>query len=366
MRVPINSIAGYSYEFRNAAKTSNKGIEFAFNYNILHKKDVELNFGITYNFNINKVEKVPADANMDGSMRFASTAMNPSKPYIIREGEPVGLIIGYKAAGFYTVDDFTYDNGVWTLKDGVLDTKLTTYHGQENYRRPDGQYAFPGMPKYENTNGDDVIDNNDAVIIGRMAPRHTGGFHFNGRYKSIDFSANFAYQLDGKVFNANAARSVHSGNNTKWSSMSRLDTKFDNSWRMYDIDANGDLYAVTDPTELAALNAGATYGLLSYISNDAPIVSDNYIESARFLRLQSLTIGYTFPKVWTKKIGISNARIYFTGGNLFCIKSYDGLDPDVNTNSSMDSNYDGFPTPGFDYNSYPKSRTFTFGLNVTF
>lgn len=366
MRVPINSIAGYSYEFRNAAKTSNKGIEFAFNYNILHKKDVELNFGITYNFNINKVEKVPADANMDGAMRFASTAMNPSKPYIIREGEPVGLIIGYKAAGFYTVDDFTYDNGVWTLKDGVLDTKLTTYHGQENYSRPDGQYAFPGMPKYENTNGDDVIDNNDAVIIGRMAPRHTGGFHFNGRYKSIDFSANFAYQLDGKVFNANAARSVHSGNNTKWASMSRLDTKFDNSWRMYDIDANGDLYAVTDPTELAALNAGATYGLLSYISNDAPIVSDNYIESARFLRLQSLTIGYTFPKVWTKKIGISNARIYFTGGNLFCIKSYDGLDPDVNTNSSMDSNYDGFPTPGFDYNSYPKSRTFTFGLNVTF
>jgi TonB-linked SusC/RagA family outer membrane protein len=366
MRIPINSIAGYSYEFRNAAKTSNKGIEVSFNYNIIRKKDFDLNFGLTYNYNVNKVEEVPADANMDGSMRFASSSMNPSKPYIIEEGEPVGLIKGYKAAGFYTVDDFTVTDGVWTLKEGIADNKLTTYHGAENYKLADGQTAFPGMPKYEDSNADGVVNNDDATIIGRMAPKHTGGFNFNGRYKGLDFSANFAYQLDGKVFNANAARTVHSGNNTKWSSMSRLSTKFDNSWRMYNINAEGDLYAVTDPTELANLNAGAEYGLLSYIANDAPIVSDNYIESAAFLRLQSLTIGYTLPKQLISKIGISNARIYVTGGNLFCIKSYDGLDPDVNTNKSMDSNYDGFPTPGFDYNSYPKNRTFTFGLNVAF
>ena len=364
MRVPINSIAGYSYEFRNAAKTSNKGIEFAFNYNIIRNKDVDLTFGVTYNYNVNKVEEVPADANMDGSMRFASTSMNPSKPYIIQQGEPIGLIKGYKAAGFYTVDDFTVENGVWTLKPGIADTKLTTYHGSTNYTLATDQTAFPGMPKYEDTNGDGVVNNDDATIIGRMLPKHTGGFHFNGRYKSVDFALNFAYQLDGKVFNANAARSVHSGNNTKWSSMSRLDTKFDNSWRMYNIDANGNLYAVTDPDELKALNAGAAYGLLSYISNDAPIVSDYYVENAAFLRLQSLTIGWTLPKIWTQKVGINNARVYFTAGNLFCIKAYDGLDPDVNTNSAMDSNYEGFPTPGFDYNSYPKSRTFTFGLNV--
>jgi hypothetical protein len=200
-----------------------------------------------------------------------------------------------------------------------------------------------------------------------MAPKHTGGFHINARYKDFDFAANFAYQLDGKVFNANAARSVHSGNNTKWSAMNRLDTKFDNSWSMYNIDGNGNLYVITDPNELRARNAGVEYGLLSYIANDdAPIVSDDYIESAAYLRLQSLTIGYTLPKLLINKIGLSNARVYFTAGNLFCIKGYDGLDPDVNTNGSMDPNYSGFPTPGFDYNSYPRSRTFTFGLNVAF
>ena len=372
MRIPINSIAGYSYQFQNAAKTSNKGIELALNYNILRKKDVDLSVGITYNYNVNKVESVPADANMDGVMRFASSAMNPAKPYIIKEGEPVGLITGYKAAGFYGVDDFTISqdaagNNVWTLKPGIADNKLTTYAGQNNYTRPDGQNAFPGMPKYVDNNNDGVVDKGDVDIIGRMAPKHTGGFHINARYKDFDFAANFAYQLDGKVFNANAARSVHSGNNTKWSAMNRLDTKFDNSWSMYNIDGNGNLYVITDPNELRARNAGAEYGLLSYIANDdAPIVSDDYIESAAYLRLQSLTIGYTLPKLLINKIGLSNARVYFTAGNLFCIKGYDGLDPDVNTNGSMDPNYSGFPTPGFDYNSYPRSRTFTFGLNVAF
>ena len=366
MRVPINSTSGFSYKFMNAAKTSNKGIEFAFNYNIIEKQDFSLNFGITYNYNVNKVEEVPADANMDGQMRFASTAMNPSKPYIIQQGEPVGLILGYQADGFYRVEDFNVVDGVWTLKDGIVDCNLTTYHGNENYKRPDGQNAFPGMPKYKDTDGNGTVDAKDATIIGRMLPKHTGGFNFSGRYKAIDFTANFAYQLDGKVFNANYARSVHSGNNTKWAAMNRLESKFDNHWRMYDIDATGNLYAVTDPAELSALNAGVAYGLLGYISNDAPLVSDDYIESAAYLRLQSLTIGYSFPKTLIKKVGLSNARVYFTGGNLFCISGYDGLDPDVSTNSAMDPNYAGFPTPGFDYNSYPRSRTFTFGLNVAF
>ena len=317
-------------------------------------------------YNVNKVEEVPADANMDGQMRFASTAMNPSKPYIIQQGEPVGLILGYQADGFYRVEDFNVVDGVWTLKDGIVDCNLTTYHGSENYKRPDGQNAFPGMPKYKDTDGNGTVDAKDATIIGRMLPKHTGGFNFSGRYKAIDFTANFAYQLDGKVFNANYARSVHSGNNTKWAAMNRLESKFDNHWRMYDIDATGNLYAVTDPAELSALNAGVAYGLLGYISNDAPLVSDDYIESAAYLRLQSLTIGYSFPKTLIKKVGLSNARVYFTGGNLFCISGYDGLDPDVSTNSAMDPNYAGFPTPGFDYNSYPRSRTFTFGLNVAF
>jgi hypothetical protein len=120
---------------------------------------------------------------------------------------------------------------------------------------------------------------------------------------------------------------------------------------------------VTDPTELATLNARAVYAL-PY--SEYGICSSQFIENASFLRLQTLTVGYTFPTLWTKKVGISRARVYFTAGNLFCWKKYSGLDPDVNVSPSADSSYSGFPTPSYDYLSYPKTRTFTFGLNVSF
>ena len=93
------------------------------------------------------------------------------------------------------------------------------------------------------------------------------------------------------------------------------------------------------------------------------LVSSDFIEDASYLRLQNLTVGYSFPSKWLKKIKIEKLRIYFTGSNLFCLTGYSGLDPDVNTGSG---GVDGFPTPNYDYNAYPKTRTYTFGLNVTF
>ena len=369
MLVPINPSSGFSRQFQNVAETSNKGIEVALNYNIIRSKDLDLSFGVTYNYNVNKVEKV-VSANLGVSPNYASTAIFPKDDmYTIREGEPVGLVQGFVADGFYKVSDFHMEGGKWVLNSGVMDTDvnstLAKYYGRANYPTPDGQGAFPGMPKYKDADGNGKIDNNDIDIIGRMPAKHTGGFHFNGRYKNFDFTANFAYQLDGKVYNANYARSVYSGMNDNYLGMSRLASKFDNSWRMYNVDGNGDLQLVTDYDALAALNAGAEYGLVGYTSGNALVTSD-YIESAAYLRLQSVTIGYTLPKSLIKKIGLSNARIYFTGGNLFCIKGYDGLDPDVNTDKAMSSSYKGFPTPGFDYNSYPRSRTYTFGINVAF
>jgi hypothetical protein len=132
---------------------------------------------------------------------------------------------------------------------------------------------------------------------------------------------------------------------------------------MYNVNANGELYAVTDPAELSALNAGAKYAL-PY--SEYGIASSQFIEDASFLRLQTLTLGYTLPKTITSRVGINRLRLYATAGNLFCLKGYSGLDPDVNVSPSADSSYSGFPTPNYDFRSYPKARTFTFGLNVTF
>ena len=133
------------------------------------------------------------------------------------------------------------------------------------------------------------------------------------------------------------------------------------TFKYYDVDANGDLMLVKDPTALAALNANTNY---SSFFSEYGIVSSKFIEDASYLRLNTLTVGYTFPKNWMNKIGLQNARVYFTGSNLFCIDGYSGIDPDVNTKT--DGSKDGFPTPYFDYQSYPKARTYTFGVNLTF
>jgi hypothetical protein len=250
---------------------------------------------------------------------------------------------------------------VWTLKPGVPDYAATSYAGSDAYKLAEGQKAFPGMAKFEDLDGDNNITTNDIDIIGRTQPDLTGGFNFNGSYKGLDFAANFVYQIGGDVYNANVMHAMM-GNKDTGLGQGRLADVAD-CWRMYDVDASGQLYAVTDPAALAALNAGAKYAL-PY--SEYGIASSLFIEDASYLRLQTLTIGYTLPKVLTKKVGVNRFRIYATAGNLFCLKKYSGLDPDVNVSPSADSSYSGFPTPNYDFRSYPKSRTFTFGLNVTF
>ena len=360
MLVPCDPTSGFSYQMQNIAQTSNKGIEFSLNYEIIRQKDWNLSFGLTYNFNKNNVDKLQDGVLASAHTGWGSSMRVPTYDYIVKEGEPVGLVQGMQSAGFYTVDDFDYADGVWTLKAGVPDNVIGMGQYNSPYQLANGQKAFPGMVKYVDTNGDGTVDANDATIIGHTMPKHTGGFNLSGRWKSIDFAANFTYQIGGDVYNANVMSDMKGDKDTSLG-YNRL-AEISDTWRFYDIDANGDLVAVTEPNAVRTLNANAKYGFLP----EYGICASEFIEDASFLRLQTLTVGYTFPKVWTKKIGISNARVYFTGGNLFCLKKYSGLDPDVNVSPSADSSYSGFPTPNYDYRSYPKSRTFTFGLNVAF
>jgi hypothetical protein len=82
------------------------------------------------------------------------------------------------------------------------------------------------------------------------------------------------------------------------------------------------------------------------------------IEDGSFLRLQNVTVGYTLPQKITGKLGISKVRGYFTGYNLFLLTRYSGYDPEVNVQNGL--------TPGIDDNVYPRSRMYTFGVNLSF
>lgn len=114
---------------------------------------------------------------------------------------------------------------------------------------------------------------------------------------------------------------------------------------------------VTDPTELAALNANTTMWS-PYMSRF--VFSDWAVEDGSFFRLNNLTLGYSMPGDLTSKIGISKLRLYCTATNVFVITKYSGPDPEVSTRRSTPL------TPGVDYSAYPRSRQFVFGLNLNF
>lgn len=360
MRQEIDSSTGYSYQYKNIGQTSNKGIELALNASIVRSKDFNLNMNLTYNMNFNKIDKLQNGKTLYGS-GWASASLMPGNDYILREGAPVGVIRGYKSDGFYTVDDFNYVNGVYTLKEGVPDIQsnvFTNYPKPAEIQVPAGQSAFPGALKIKDTHKDGIINEEDVVELGNVMAHHTGGFGFSGNYKNFDFSANFTYQIGGKVYNA-SAMCEYTGGKEPGIGKNKRDFIRD-CFQLYDV-RNGELVVVTDPTELATLNRNATRPVPYYEANT--VLSD-FIEDASFLRLSNLTIGYSFPKTLLKKAYIQSARVYVTGGNLFCITGYSGLDPEVSTNGAAGNS--GYPTPGLDYGSYPRSRTFTVGLNLTF
>ena len=361
MKVPTDASSGYSYQFRNVAETSNKGVEVALGGDLVRKKDFNLSLNVTYSYNKNNIEDIEANALADAHTNWGSTARFPNYDYVIRVGQPVGTVMGYVADGFYTTDDFTYENGVYTLKAGVPDitASLVSYQNTDLSKHvAEGQLAYPGMPKFKDLDNDGDLDLDDETIVGEMMPHHTGGFTLNGNWKNLDFSAAFTYQIGGKIYNANAMHSLW-GNKDNNLGANRLALVAD-SYKIYGVDANGDLGLVWDPAQLDAMNQNATQPMAH---SQFGLVSSDFIEDASYLRLQNLTVGYSLPSKWLKKVKIEKFRIYFTGSNLFCLTGYSGMDPDVNTGSG---GVDGFPTPNYDYNAYPKTRTYTFGLNVTF
>ncbi|MGO4817543.1 SusC/RagA family TonB-linked outer membrane protein [Flavobacterium sp. W22_SRS_FP1] len=95
---------------------------------------------------------------------------------------------------------------------------------------------------------------------------------------------------------------------------------------------------------------------------DANTPSTKYLEKGDFIRMGNLTLGYTFRGDVLERFKMKSARLYVNGANLFVLTNYSGFDPEVDTNKTLN----GIPSAGVDYLSYPRSRAFSVGLNVTF
>lgn len=363
MCIPIDETTGYSYQFDNIGKTSNKGVELSLGADLIRKKDFTLSVSATYNYNKNNIDELAEGITSRYGSGWASSDTSPIYDYAFEVDKPVGLIKVYASDGYYKVSDFDYNNGVYTLKNGVADMPSVdrgygTYPNPFNV--PDGQSAFPGAMKLRDDDGDGQADIQEFEVN----PKHVGGININATYKNFDFSAGFSWQAGGHVYNVAALLNMYSNGNASIGS-NRL-ALVNDCFKYYQVDASGMIQAITDPDELEALNANAKY-YSSYAQNG--IATSDFIESNSFLRLQNLTIGYSLPKKLISKIGMQRCRIYATGGNLFTITGYSGLDPEVNAavdRSGAGNNEREFPTLGLDFGSYPRARTFTFGVNIAF
>lgn len=366
MAVPVDNTTGYSYQFQNFGQTSNRGIELSLNADVIKTDDFCFNVGIIYNYNHNNLDNLPDAEQYLYSSYWASVALVPTNDYMFIEGKPIGLARGLVSEGFYQVDDFNYTDGEYVLKEGIPDiTKSITDTYMHPFSLPSGQTAFPGAPKFSDEDGSGEVDQDDAVCLGNMIPSHTGSFQLNFSYKNFDLTSNFTWVAGGKIYNV-PGMSNASGNEFVGIGQQRAAWVAE-AYKVYNVDASGDLYAVTDPDELETLNANAKYHLPYHQSS---ITSSEWLEDGSYIRLQTLTVGYTLPKIWLNKVKIENARFYLTANNLFTITGYSGLDPEVNVTPTGQSGYFSdlriFPTPNMDNGAYPRARTFTFGMNITF
>ena len=332
---------GYEYQYRNMGETENKGLEINFTYHIVNKKNWGIDLQGNIGFNKTKIKTLGDMEDFGWNTNWASTEIG--NDYKIAVGSAVGEIIGYKHAGRYEVSDFdSYDanTDTWKLKEGVADA--TSVVGK----------VRPGSMKLVDTDDNGIIDNKDIVTIGDVNPSAFGGFTISGRAYGFDLSANFNYSIGNQVYNANRIEYTQT---SKYQYRNMI-TEMEDGKRWTNLDPNTGLLT-NDPTRLAELNANTTMWS-PYTSK--MVLTDWAVENADFLRLNTLSLGYTIPASLTKRAGINSLRFYVTAYNVFTITGYSGFDPEADCIRKTAL------TPSCDYSGYPKSRQFVVGLNLNF
>ncbi len=352
MSVQLPSNSGYNTQYQNLGQTTNRGIEFTVNANIIDTKDFYLGANFNISFNKNKVDHLYGTENDEMILSGGSFPSTGSDNYRVFVGDEVGLMYGYVCDGYYSFDDFTYNETTqrWVLNEGVVDVTGVLSRS--------GAWFGPGHLKLKDLDGDGKVDaDHDRKVIGRAQPKHTGGFGINMGWKGLDLTALFNWSYGNDVLNVNKIDNTSYDLSKRYQNMS-TEMSLANRFTVIDPVSGFNIYngEHADPARLQELNQGKT--MWHPLMNNS-ITTDWAVEDGSFLRLGTLTLGYSLPQQLLKHAGIKRLRVYATGTNLFCWTKYSGQDPEVNISSNN-------MVMGYDRSAYPKSRSWVFGLNVTF
>lgn len=352
--IPYNS--GHTTQYQNIGQTSNKGLELSLKSKLIKTPDFNMDISANIAFNRNNIDELGVTKSWTESSQWGYPT-RPTNDYLIQEGKPMGQMYGYVYDGLYTFDDFQYTNSgssaitnYYTLKPGI----------------PSNRVELPGSPKYKDLNRDGKIDENDKTIIGNAFPLATGGFTLLMSYKNFDFSSFFNWSYGNDIYNANKIAFTSSNRPyvnmyNSMNSNNRFVFVDPNNPELITIPTNPTSVAtpglIVDPIKLYEINKNKE--MASFTRTRPNDLTTLAIEDGSFLRLNTITIGYSLPDKIIKKVLLSQFRFYLTVYNPVVWTSYSGDDPEVNLAGSQ-------LTPGIDWNAYPRSRSFNFGVNIKF
>jgi hypothetical protein len=345
LNAKIPGSSGFTSQFKNVGSTLSKGIETSITTTNIRTK----NFNWSTSFNISFFKSIVTGLNKEATFEQQSF-LQPSNyaiginDFIVKVGEPLGLIYGFVTDGFYGVDDFNYDpvTKKYTLKNGIASlNRAATQPGDMRFKDLGGSLDAAGNPQ--------LTDDDDRQIIGTTTPKYFGGFNNNITYKNFDLSVFMNFSVGNDILNAN--KIVYT---TAFNDYQNVLGFMRDRWKT--VNAQG--VVVTDPNELRELNKDAK--LWKWVGGLPRQTHSWAVEDGSFLRVNNISLGYTLPQKLIQKVHMKNVRIYATAYNIYTLTNYSGFDPEVSTLRSSPF------TPGVDFSAYPKSFSGIAGFNITF
>ena len=319
--VPVDPTTGKSTMKANAGTVENKGFEIALSWNDRIGDDFQYNVGWNLAYNHNEVTKVNSskDYNEGGKDLLAQNTGYMAR---FQKGHPIGYFYGFKTEG---------------VMQNAADVQayLDKNCGGKAENSLQGTSIKPGDLKFVDTNGDGVVNSDDKTDLGNPHPDVTMGINLGASWKGFDISV-----TGYGAFGQQVARSYRKFTDGEYENYT---TEVYSYW-------NGEGTSNKYPL-LSRMNSGPNWQQ----------ISDIYVEDASYFRLQNLTIGYDFTKIW-KSSPFQQLRLYFAAQNLFTITGYKGMDPE----NGMALNSAEPWVTGVDVGNYPQPRTYMFGVNVKF
>ncbi|MDF9830547.1 TonB-dependent receptor [Parabacteroides sp. PF5-6] len=306
---PVPESTGYTTITDNVGEVSNRGLDLLINAYPIQGRDFSWNTTLNLSFNKNKVEKLDESSSVDAATGKRQILTDGFVGYemLIREGEELSTFYGYKRAGIYDGIPGNWDAATMNIPSTV--GEKVTYKQRE--------------------------------ILGNGLPDWMGSFINTFNYKNLDLTVDLQFSWGADImqefFHSTEARFLTSG----------LDRLYQEAW-----------HPTKNPTGTAQAVRLNNFGQGS--NNQA---DDTWVANGAYLRGNLIQVGYTFDNKTLAKLGLGGLRLYGSVNNAFLITASDylGYDPDGSTR--LGSNKWGANRQFF---AYPKPRTFTFGLNLTF